>query len=595
MAKTYRPPTASIFPASAEYNAPPPEDRKTIGFHAEKPLTEGSAVTSASTYEQFRSACILLGFLQAAVSNDENLFLKYLPKSAFPLRGPVPSDDWPLFLDLMKGSFESADPPADPVRPVENWKYGTRSPFSYLYYLLYEGYAVGDMIRGYVQSDKISLNLNVLPYVPRLLAADPGAKAFIYHSRRQGSGERIKCYSGGFTSEDESGNPVNPSPTDGDVNGIDTDDRTYADMVDDAFKGDPGSSSLADLDSAAPDEPDYPLVAGTPGTSIAGFHFTFPCRAEQMWLKWLVEWIGKVRCVFGGTMRPSLPSGFIGSAASLRIVPWNWTKGKDGNEPVGWPHEYWTTYVDGEEDRGIGASGMFYCDSKRPGCSGAFLPGPRAPLGYFQDDEADESIRRAVSTTSVFRDVPDDDAVCVAAGDASVPAKFDGWNRYLTLRGFLLVTAIYEEGGRWDLGESEECSTESMAVSDYVQAYIPVSFVPSPDLTDKFREKCGFDEQKDLVGKVLWVPDGSVGNLVANAVDAVTGRGKGGLYAAPHTSKKPPEPVAVLKEPDDIYEDGSCYYTEDTGIHTSIVIGDTLFCPHIVVDGGFFSQYRRID
>lgn len=65
MAKVYRPSIASIFPKSAEFLQPPleytekkkdgatvyePKERKgKIDFHSEKPFTEGSAVTSAST------------------------------------------------------------------------------------------------------------------------------------------------------------------------------------------------------------------------------------------------------------------------------------------------------------------------------------------------------------------------------------------------------------------------------------------------------------------------------------------------------------------------------------------------------------------
>lgn len=591
MAKVYRPSIASIFPKSAEFLQPPleytekkkdgatvyePKERKgKIDFHSEKPFLEGSAVTSASTYEHFVAACRYLQALQQLVSNDEPPFANP-PKTAFPLPRPVSKFDWPFLRDatVVKDTDEGIKVPTapdDPSKPLVGWEYGFSGPVSYIAYHLLEGSVVADMLGSH---DAKNPYVATLPYVPRLLAADPGATAFIASSQHRGSGDWVPCLSPVWD-EDQ-----NPSPTDADVV---PSERTYADLVSDAFHRDPGSSDVADILLRVPDAPDYPGPA-TPSAnaalSLAGFDFTFPTRAVPMWLGYFAKCLDGVRCVFGGTMRPATSANTSTPPASARALTIEPVRVFDDGEPDGWPLEY-TTKTGGpavaDSSQSWNTSILFRCLSDRPGSGTAATPGSKADLGCYSSDTADAEVAAAVAATSVYRGVPADSAVCVRAGDASVLAKHPDWLD-LELRAFLYVTADYREGGDRELSDNEDCSHESLALSDQACAYIPVSFTPSEPLTER-----------DGSGKVVWVPAGSVANLVSNALAAVTGTGIGGVEAAPHAAMAPPEVVSVNKRTGDGYDPSApCFYTEDTAIHTELTIGVALHCPHVLVPAGFF-------
>ena len=586
MAKVYRPKISPVFPKSAEFVQPPleytekkkdgvvtyePKERRgKIDFHSEPPFTEGSAVTSASTFGYFRDACSLLRALQQLVAKDDPPFV-HIPNRPFTLPSHVSQYDRPFFSDAFANEIVEPSAPSDPSHSLAGWKYHSLGPVSYLAYLFHEGAAVAGLLGGY---DEKYPSVASLPYVPRLLAVDPGAKSFISSSSRTGSGTWVPCLS-------HIGDAPDTSPG-GDV---DQSERTYADLVSDAFHKDPGSGPVADVMSKLPAAPDYPLVDAGSGydESVSRFHFNFPSRAVPMLLAYFAQCLDSVGCVFGGTMRSAAPGVPIGSSAgsgrSATVEPVRFAS--DGS-PVGWPRP--RTTKTGESPvygDSVDMSLLFHCMSNRPGSGGGGtgMPGPSANLGgSIPSDEADAAIAEAIAATSDYQGVPSDSAVCVRAGDASVIAKAPRWLD-LVLRGFLYVTASYTEGGQ--LRESstpETCSHDALGVEDYVTAYLAVSFKPSAELTSR-----------DGSGKVVWVPDGSMSELVANAVAVVTGTG--GLRRAPHAEPDPPDVVSVKFDTGDGYDPAYKHpYTEDTSIHTDFAIGTVLHCLHVLIPGGFFCK-----
>lgn len=612
MAKVYRPKISPVFPKSAEFIQPPleyterkkdgvvtyePKERKgKVDFHAEPPFTEGSAVTSASTFEALRDMFLSLLALQRLVSDDfgpEYAVPAAEPSRPFALPSPLPESDRRLVLDIfacpgVEGSTVGMDegdghfnwPKADgdnPSNGLKGWRYGVAGMLSCLSYHLCEGACVHGILG---QDPSKYPNVGSLPFVPRLMRRDPVGKAFIDSSSRSGSGDWVPCLASNDLYDEE----LNPSPG-GDFK---PSEETPGGLVARAFTLDPGGEAVAGvLDGGYYSDlflgEGYPLVKGPrfpPGSgapsvqdfydmSVAKFHSRFPTRALGMLFARFAKALGDVGCVFGGTRRAAVSPGRTSPFKAGSFGP---VRTDNDGAYVGWPPKYVT--VTGSESSSTPVTDspgqLCFCNMYRPGS----VVGENSPhkLGCYSEDTAEEEVAAAIAAESTFRDVPGDDAACIRAGDASVLSKCRGWEG-LRLHGFLVATASYSTLGVRE-SSSEDCASDRIAKSDTATAYVPVTLAPSPSLT-----------ASDGSGLVVWLLDGSFADVREAALDTLTG--PAGLRDAPHMSKEPPAVVTVFER--DRETSPFCYYTEDPTLSSSFSLGSYLVCPHVVVPKGFFS------